>query len=359
MANDLTITRRGVLKASVAGTALTLLGAASSAATSGSGERAIIDVHAHAILRAWRKGASERNRRLGSDFNFVLPDWSPESHLRVMDTHGIAASILSLPRATADLTGQASRDLARAMNEEFAEIMARYPQRFGAFAVLPIDDPDAMLEETQYALDVLKLSGVAAVTQVDGAYLGDPKYDDWLAELNRRRARLFVHPVPPPAFEAVDIGLNQAILEYMYETTRMLANMVFSGARKRFPDIPFIATHAGGTMPFLAHRIAVLEPIFGAGKASQGRPTLTPEEIFSTLSTFYYDLTASTGAAQLDAIRRLVPASQLLMGFDYPMMPDDTIAPALASFDRYTGLTANERKMIFRGNAAKMFPEFA
>src|SRR3984893_9031610 len=114
----------------------------------------------------------------------------------------------------------------------------------------------------------------------------------------------------------------------------MATNMILSGAKKRFSDIRMICTHGGGTVPYLASRISILEPVFGAGP---NRAVLSGEEILSGLSTFYFDLTASTAAASLDAIRHLVPASQLMLGFDFPMMPASIIPPILGR-DAYSTL---------------------
>lgn len=313
----------------------------------------MIDVHAHFVSTAWEAAAAAvQSQRISPRVN---QDWSIEQHVRVMDAHGVAVSIISLPRATLFMTGQPARDLARAMNEELAGYAARYPGRIGAFAVLPLDDIDAMTEESIYALDVLGLSGIGSLTRMDGVLLGDRRYDSWFAELNARSARLFVHPSLPPAFEAVGMGHNASLLEFMFETTRMLTNMVFSGTKLRFPDIKIISTHGGGTIPYLAHRIGVLHPHF---PPAGGGPILAYDEIMSTLATFFYDLTASTSEAQLDAMRRLVPASQLLMGFDYPFMPEVTIEPAMAGFDGYRGFTRREKAQILRGNAQRLFPQF-
>jgi hypothetical protein len=79
----------------------------------------------------------------------------------------------------------------------------------------------------------------------------------------------------------------------------------------------------------------------------------------SGLSTFYFDLTASTAAASLDAIRHLVPASQLMLGFDFPMMPASTIPPILGRFDDYQGLAASDRDKIIRENAFSLLPGLA
>src|SRR5258708_15201197 len=116
------------------------------------------------------------------------------------------------------------------------------------------------------------------------------------------------------------------------------------------------STHGGGTIPYLASRISIREPQFGAGPE---RPVLTGEQVLEQLSTFYFDLTASTAAASLDAIRHLVPASQLMLGFDFPMMPASTVAPSLSRFDYYPELAAADRDKIILGNALGLLPGLA
>jgi hypothetical protein len=117
-----------------------------------------------------------------------------------------------------------------------------------------------------------------------------------------------------------------------------------------------ISTHGGGAIPYLASRISILEPQFGAGP---GRPVLTGEQVLEQLSTFYFDLTASTAAASLDAIRHLVPASRLMLGFDFPMMPATSVKPALDRFAAYGGLTTAERRQIMEGTAFELLPGLA
>jgi len=320
--------------------------------------RGIIDVHSHALLPLWLDAASKAMNIARDNLQIAgtpVPDWSVDSHLAMMDTHGIAACVLSWPPATSFLKGKPARDLAHAMNEEFAEIVARHPTRFGAFAVLPLDDMDASIEEMIYALDVLKLDGVSSSTHVAGAYLGDSRFDTWFGEMNRRGATLFVHPVPALNSGQVAMGINVAILEFMFDSTRMATNMVLSGAKKRFADVRLICTHGGGTIPYLASRISILEPLFGAGP---NRPTLSGEEVLAGLSTFYFDLTASTAPASLDAIRHLVPPSHLMLGFDFPMMPAGTIPGALQKFEDHS-YSANDRHNIVQGTALALLPTLA
>ena len=320
--------------------------------------RGIIDVHSHALLPLWLDAASKALNISRDNLQIAgtpVPAWSVDIHLAMMDANGIAACVLSWPSATSFLKGKPARDLARAMNEAFAEIVARHPTRFGAFAVLPLDDMDASIEEMSYPLDVLKLDGVSSSTHVAGVYLGDSRFDTWFAEMNRRRATLFVHPVPPLNADKVNIGINVAILEFMFDSTRMATHMVLSGAKKRFADVRLICTHGGGTIPYVASRISILEPLFGAGP---NRPTLSGEEVLAGLSTFYFDLTASTAPASLDAIRHLAPPSQLMLGFDFPMMPAITIPPAWKKFEDHD-YSARDRYNIVQGTALDLLPGLA
>jgi predicted TIM-barrel fold metal-dependent hydrolase len=319
----------------------------------------LIDVHSHPLLPIWKSAlakATGESAKSPSIFGTKMPPWSTELHLDVMDKNEISVGMLSLPGATNFLTGADARALARAVNEELANIVSGHSARFGAFAVVPLDNMEAAIEETAYALDVLKLDGVSSSTHYLGRHLGDCYFDPWFDEMNRRGTTLFAHPVPPSSFRPGGGGLDVSILEFMFESTRMVANLVLSGTKKKYSDIKIISTHGGGTIPYLASRISILEPVFGAG---DGNPILSSEEVIAGLGSFYFDLTASTAAASLDAIRYLVPADQMLMGFDYPMMPASTIAPARSRFAAYGDLRPDERDMILSQNATRLFPRLA
>jgi hypothetical protein len=164
-----------------------------------------------------------------------------------------------------------------------------------------------------------------------------------------------VHPVPSLNAGQVDMGINVSILEFMFDSTRMATNMVLSGAKKRFAEVRLICTHGGGTIPYLASRISILEPLFGAGP---NRPTLSGGEVLAGLSTFYFDLTAATAPASLDAIRHLVAPSQLMLGFDFPMMPASTVPGAWKKFEEYN-YSAGDRYDVVQGTALKLLPTLA
>jgi predicted TIM-barrel fold metal-dependent hydrolase len=305
----------------------------------------IIDVHSHPIL-PFGEGAPVGPGR-------KPPDWSVESALSYMEEHNVSACVLSDPESANHTTGQEARDIARRVNETLADIVARYPSRFGAVATLPGQDADGAVAEIAYALDVLKLDGVSTSTSINDVYLGEPQFDPWFDELNRRGSTLFVHPTFTKAGQTLLNGLNPSVLEFMFDTTRMIANMVVTGAKKRFSNIKIISTHGGGTIPCLVNRIQVLEHAFGVGT---GRLELSPEEVREGFASFYYDLTAATSAAQLDAILKLVPASQLVMELDFPLMPKSTFAPAIADIGRYPAFKEADLQGLGYDNAGRLYP---
>src|SRR6266850_6309974 len=184
----------------------------------------IIDVHSHIITNLGSQAPMDK-----------LPAWSIEQSLSLMDANGISASVLSLPDAASDAKGPEACELARRINEQLADIVSKHPTRFGAMATLPaLAATDGLLEEMAYALDTLKVDGVATTTSIDDIYLGDTCYDPWFEEMNHRGVTLFVHPVPAKASRSVDLGIDVSLLEFMFDTTRMLTNMIFSRAKKRF-----------------------------------------------------------------------------------------------------------------------------
>ena len=322
---------------------------------------ALIDVHAHMLGSVWLDALAAATGQPRDRLVFEgipLQPWNTEEVLAEMDRNGISARFLSWPGATYPLDPKDGPLVARAMNEELAAVAADHPTRFAAFATVPQENLDAAIEETIHALDVLKCDGIAATPSAGGAYLGDPRFDPWLEVLDSRAAVLFVHPMAPPGYRpgAGGTTLHVAVLEFMFESTRMVANMVLSRATQRFPDLKVITTHGGGALPVLAPRIAMAEP---HAAAALGREPLAPEEVRDGFASLYYDLTAFTSAVQLDALRALVPPDRLLMGFDVPFLPAALIEPAKRAVAWYGHFSERDRSLIAAGNALTLVPRLA
>lgn len=173
----------------------------------------------------------------------------------IMKRLGIKTAILSATAPGACiLEGQASFDLARRLNEYGAELVAKEPQKFGFFASLPsLIDTEAALAEIAYSLDVLHADGVTIFTSYGNnhTYLGHPSLEPIWAELNRRKAVVFVHPTHPVDTTPVNSKLPQPALDYPHETTRSAMDMILMGTRAKYPDCKVILSHAGGTLPYL------------------------------------------------------------------------------------------------------------
>lgn len=315
----------------------------------------IIDVHAHPSLSA-RMELLRRKDPAGRAFDegIIIPDWNPRMALDVMDQHGIAAMMMSVPPGTHREAAKRAPALARQMNDEMATIIAAHPRRFGAFAVLPLSSIDASLVELCYALDELHFDGVCLPTNVEGVYLGDRRFEPLFAELNRRRSVAFVHPVAPTYISTLSLTFSPALMEFMFDSARAVASMIFSGMRRDYPDFAYIATHAGGVTPFLAGRFRTAQPVI------VNQPlTLTSDEVRQGLESFHFDLTASTASTALASLMELAPTCRLMMGFDHPIRPERLIAPAIAEVVASPYLCDADLTAIARDNALKLLPRLA
>jgi predicted TIM-barrel fold metal-dependent hydrolase len=306
-----------------------------------------IDVHHHILPPEYVKAAARYG--IGEAGGFSFPKWSPEAALSLMDRAGIATAITSISAPGAVLgNGAEARELARRCNEISARLVSDHPSRFGAFAVLTLPDLDGSLEELSYALDTLHLDGVVLFTSVGDRYLGDPAFEDLFAELNRRKAVVFVHPTLPPG-QALRISLPAAIIEFVFDTTRAIANLIFSGTLERYPDISMIFSHAGGTAPFLAERLS-------AEKVIPKLREKAPQGAIPYLKRLYYDTAISTSRPVLSALRELVDPSHMLFGSDYPYLPEPLIHEYVRGLEEYREFPSNARAAIERENALTLFP---
>lgn len=302
----------------------------------------VIDVHSHLYLARAKGGGLE-----------IRPPppraewWSVDGILAMMEANNIGISVLSQPQKATWYEPQVAREI----NETFHRTVNDHPDRFGAFAVLPLGDTDATLEEIGYSLDHLHLDGVLLNTNVEGAYLGEPRFAPIWAELDRRGAVAFVHPTIPPHYEAVAMDYQVSLLEYTFESTRTVASLVYSGTKRRHPNVKVITTHGGGAIPFLASRIAHFPAMLGTDQAVSDA-----DGVMRDLKSFYFDLTAAATPYALPSILELVDPSKLMMGFDYPIMTVPAILPAQAEVARQEGLTQAEKASIFSGNARALLP---
>jgi 6-methylsalicylate decarboxylase len=300
-------------------------------------ERKIVDVHHHIAPPNYL--AETRARQ-----NPPVINWSIQRSLDDMEKAGVATSITSIttPGVWFGDVEQARR-LARECNEYAARLMQDHPGRFGMFAMLPLPDVDASLRELAYALDTLKADGIAVLTSFGDKWLGDPLFDPIMEELNRRGAVLYTHPTTANCCRNLVPSVPPAMIEYGTDTTRAIASILLRGTAKKYPNVKFIFSHAGGTMPFLIERFMRLGP-----------QENVPGGMEAALKTFHYDIAQTSHRIPLRALVDLVSTSQIVFGTDFPFRTAADHENALLKF----GFTADELHAINRENALKLLPKY-
>jgi predicted TIM-barrel fold metal-dependent hydrolase len=202
-----------------------------------------IDIHTHALSEDVAAAVAARGFKPTGGYKISV-QWTPDAALAYMDRHSIAAQVVSMPMAFAGFDDDSSFGIrvCRRINETNAELIAKYPDRFGAFASLPADGPDEALTELAHALDELALDGVVLTSNVAGHYFGDPFLEPVLAELERRQVPVFVHPVDSPCIEVLGFGRPSSIVEFPFDTAR---NIHQRALHRAVPAAPGAAADPG------------------------------------------------------------------------------------------------------------------
>ncbi len=341
------MTRREVLAAGAAA-AVAVRGGTSWAAAP---PATTIDVHAHAVLPAFEEVFGRRGSRLVA--GTPAPAWTPAGALAWMDAHDVAAQVLSVPEPSLTLVTRRERaGLARACNEQLADVVRSYPGRFGGWGVLPVHDPVAAERELARVL-ALGLDGVILPTSVDGVYLGDPRLDPVVRAIDRAGLPVLVHATPPPAHDRPESpALPESLLEFPFETVRAVAMMLYASTLTRHRRFRPILADGGGAVPFLGARISLFGLEAGLSAFFQRTVSLpAPVDLARVLGWLRFDTAGASRPAQVRAMRALVPADQILLGSDWPMAPaasaGGAVQPELAD-----SLDGDELRLV-RGAAAR------
>jgi 6-methylsalicylate decarboxylase len=280
-----------------------------------------------------------------------MKSWTVDKSLDDMDKAGVVTAILSITTPGVNFTsGEAARTLSRECNEYAARIIADHPGRFGSFAMVPLTDTDGALREIEYALDTLKADGIGLLTSYGDKWLGHPSFLPVMDELNRRKALVYTHPTTANCCVNLVKTQQPAMIEFGTDTTRAIADIIFSGNAVKFRDIRWIFSHAGGTMPMLLDRF-VRNPLLDPN----AKPTV-PDGTLAELERFYYDTAQTSNKAAMSALSAIVPVSQIVFGTDFPYRTSIDHVNALRDCGVFSDAQLAE---IERGNALKLLPRLA
>ncbi len=276
--------------------------------------------------------------------------WTVAGSLDEMDRNGVDAAIGSLPPV-----GDGGPDRARAWNEWGARLCGDHPGRLGLFATLPLGAIDDAVDALAYALDVLHADGIGLPTSFGDIWLSDERFEPLLAEMNRRRVVVFVHPYATSNCRAVGQGYGGGLvtppwLEFPTNTARLILGLLVRGVNRRHPGIRWIFAHGGGTMPLLLGRVAGFDGWDSVGPQTLAR--LFPSGIHAGFADFYYECAQAYAPESFALLQHLVPASHLLFGSDYSYFPVAHSVHALRALNLPDDGVA-------KSNAAALFPRLA
>ncbi len=309
----------------------------------------IIDTHHHfyppkftaELVKRWKESDTQKALRT---------NWTPKFSLDQMDREGVEAAIGSLTAPGVWMgNNEEGRAWARQSNEYGAQLIKDYPGRFGMWAAIPLPDIDGSLREIEYSLDTLKLDGIGLLTSYEnGKLLGDAKYAPVMAELNRRKAVVFVHPTVTCCSDPIP-PLNESIIEFPTDTTRTITSLIYSGTFARCPNIRFIFSHGGGTLPMILTRISG----YANKMTPEQKAAIIPNGFEGELQRQYYDVASvATSAPGMAAVLKLFSTTHLLFGSDVPYWTIAAIVDGLTSLN----LPAQDLRMIQRDNALTLLP---
>ena len=302
-----------------------------------------IDTHHHIVPAFYRNWLEKAGHTGGG---MPIPQWSPDGALSFMDAHNIATAILSVAAPGAYIgNANEARGMARALNIETAQMVAKNPARFGFFATLCLPDVEGSIQEARRAFDELKADGVVLMTNTDGVYMGDPSVEPLMSVLNGHDAVVFLHPDALPAKLAP--GVEAFVADFLLDTVRSAVSICKAGWLEKFPNVRFILSHAGGFIPFAAYRIALACAPDGNVMTGMGR-----------LKRFYLDTAVTSSPASLPSVFAFADPSRITFGSDLPYANAAQAGAFTSMLDDFP-MDAKLRAAIARENALALFPRLA
>lgn len=285
--------------------------------------------------------------------------WDLERQLRDMDAAGVAVAMLSSFTPYDVGTVAERRTLSRALNDFGAGLVKQHPKRFGLMATIPFPDVDGCLGEIAYAYDHLRADGIIVYTSAGDRWIGHADFDALHRELDRRKAVVLVHPSAPSCCRGLVPGVPDPIIEFQTDTSRAIASLIFGGVTRRYPNIRFVFSHGGGTMPFLIERfLSGTQAELVPGVTTEGGRVplkVPPNGTLAELRRMYYDTATVSNPVAMRALKSVVTPSQIVFGTDFWYVTAEYTARSLMDgqvFDH------EELRKIAYLNAQGLFPRW-
>ena len=304
-----------------------------------------IDVHTHYLPPAYYELLRKRELHV-LDGGMAIPEWSAEKQLQNMEALSVDYAYLSISSPHLNFGDHAeAADAARACNEYGTDLMRKNPDKLAVMASLPLPGIEESLEEVRYCSQVLGIDRFCLMTNSCGVYLGDPILDPVMEELNKAHAIVGIHPTEPSSVpESCCEDLPFPLMEFFFDTSRAVVNMILHRIFQRYPDIRFIVPHAGAFLPVLSDRLAGVPAVV---------PKLKDVDFSNSLHGLYYDLAGVVMPKQFGILKQITDIDHLLYGSDSTFTPLPLCVKLAQEMD--DGLTKEESQRIYRDNAKVLF----
>jgi aminocarboxymuconate-semialdehyde decarboxylase len=320
-----------------------------------------IDVHnhfyPHAYIEELKKGKGyarvtkdEQGRTLihyTGDYNVVVgPHIDIDERLKDMDRNDIDMQLLTLTTPGVERESpERGLKLARVTNDGFAEIIEEHPDRFTALSTLPLQDPDAAVEELDRAVNDLGLKGAMLLSNVNGKPLDSPEFMPVYERAVKLDVPLYIHPTSPINDQSMGDWRLVPMIGFGIDTSLAVLRLVFSGVMKKLPNLKIAASHVGGIFPFLRGRIETCYNAYPECKVNISEP---PSKYLKRvwMDSVIYDNDVLMSALAFSGFNKM------MLGTDHPHQIGD-IEMAVKRI-RDLAISESNKKLILGGNAKKL-----
>ncbi len=323
----------------------------------------VIDVHTHVFCREWldliknsndsqfkyqqTSPIAESIYKRGARFVTIRPEhMSYEHRIEAMDKAGVDMAIVSLTAPNVFFGDEAtSLQAARVMNDDMAKAQKKYPKRIRWFMSIPWEHSTTAVEELKRAHGNGGV-GVMTLANINGKHLTDSMFRPIWKAIDDLALPVLVHPtvIPGGADLAIEMHNLTGMVGFMFDTTLAVARMIYDGFFDEYPNLKLIASHAGGTLPYIVGR---LDRGFNVDSTRRTKISRPPSEY---LRHIYYDA-VTYRQESLELCIKVGGADKVMYGSDYPHAMGDMVG----CLERVNALPEAQRKAVQSENAMRIF----